>query len=104
VGGYAQYSSRVGSLGVPVIAPTVGGVEELISEQTGYPLPARASVADYRCALLQIASEPVDAARRAEALLNLIKTRHSWEAFIDSVKEIPFYFYPIDENREESSQ
>ncbi|EAX48963.1 glycosyl transferase, group 1 [Thermosinus carboxydivorans Nor1] len=93
---------EVGALGIPVIAPMVGGVGELIYENTGYPLPERPDVADYESALRQIAANPEDAARRAEALLNLIETRHAWNVFVKSVKEIPLYFSTVDGSREEA--
>ncbi|HEY0845160.1 MAG TPA: glycosyltransferase [Noviherbaspirillum sp.] len=82
---------EVGALGVPVIAPTVGGVGELISDYTGYPLPERPDVADYLRALQQVRVRPQDAAERALTLKHLIERRHSWSAFSAAVGAIPGY-------------
>jgi glycosyltransferase involved in cell wall biosynthesis len=82
---------EVGLLGVPVIAPTVGGVRELINPETGYPLPERPEVSAYLRALEQIRSRPQDAVERARALGRLIERRHSWEAFTAAIGMIPEY-------------
>ncbi len=50
-----------------MIAPTVGGVIELIDETTGYPLPEQPSVADYEQALQQVASDPAQSLLRASS-------------------------------------
>jgi glycosyltransferase involved in cell wall biosynthesis len=52
---------EVGTLGIPVIAPRVGGVVELIDETTGYPLAERPTAADYEVALRRIVSTPTEA-------------------------------------------
>lgn len=82
---------EVGALGIPVIAPTVGGVGELITRQTGYPLPERPSVHDYAAALNDIAADPQEAHRRSECLKDLIERRHSWPAFVTAVASLPGY-------------
>lgn len=82
---------EVGALGVPVIAPTVGGVGELVSEYTGYPLAERPSVSDYLGALDLVRRRPHEAAERAQTLKHLIERRHSWPAFMAAVSTIPGY-------------
>ncbi|WON72802.1 glycosyltransferase [Nitrosospira sp. Is2] len=82
---------EVGALGIPVIAPTVGGVGELISTRTGFPLPEEPTVRDYEEALQIIRADAGEAATRAQALKELVKTRHSWGAFRESVQTIPGY-------------
>lgn len=82
---------EVGSLGLPVIAPTVGGVGELISTYTGYPLSERPNVAEYINALERVRSDPGEAAQKARTLIHLIERRHSWEAFTSDVHKIPGY-------------
>ena len=86
---------EVGALGIPVIAPTVGGVIELIDETTGYPLPEDPSVADYEQALHQIISDPDQAFLRASKLQKLIHQRHGWSSFVKRVAELPHYLPPI---------
>lgn len=82
---------EVGALGVPVIAPTVGGVGELVGEYTGYPLSERPEVSDYLNALEQVRRQPQEAAERAQTLKRLIDRRHSWAAFTSAVETIPGY-------------
>ena len=82
---------EIGSWGTPIIAPTVGGVGELVSDTTGFPLPEQPAAADYLTALQSIVSAPEEAAARAGRMLELIATRHGWSAFRDSVEAIPGY-------------
>lgn len=82
---------EAGALGIPVIAPTVGGVGELITEGTGYPLPERPSVEDYAVALTNIALNPERAYEKSVRLQELIERRHSWSTFIDAMAALPDY-------------
>ena len=95
---------EVGALGIPVIAPTVGGVGELITEQTGYPLPERPSVDDYAAALKVVVADPEGAQRRAECLRGLIERRHSWPAFVAAVAALPGYAVRPDSELVESGR
>ena len=79
--------------GIACVAPTIGGVGEVISEETGYPLPERPDSTDYQLALLQIGHDRPDAARRAMRLLTLISTRHSKEQFERSLAAIHGYVH-----------
>lgn len=85
---------EVGALGIPVIAPKVGGVVELIDETTGYPLPEQPRVADYEQALQQVASDPDQSLLRAGKLQKLIRQRHGWSGFVKGVAELPNYLPP----------
>lgn len=85
---------EIGALGIPVIAPTVGGVGELIKPDTGYPLAEQPDASDYVSALQQIRIDPEQAAARAEALRQLIDERHSWQAFATAIATIPEYLEP----------
>jgi glycosyltransferase involved in cell wall biosynthesis len=82
---------EIGSFGVPIIAPTVGGVGELISSHTGYPLPEKAQVNDYVDALQNILNHPEEAAARSKALQYLVQKRHSWDTFLCAIKSVPEY-------------
>ena len=82
---------EVGALAIPVIAPTVGGVAELITPETGYPLPEDPSVEDYVQALQNLVKHPAQALARAERLLEKIETRHQQASFLAAVSEIPGY-------------
>lgn len=80
-----------GALGLPIVAATVGGVGELISEETGYPVPERPTAEDYSAGLRAIWRHPDEAARRVKALTMLIATRHSEAAFQARVASVPGY-------------
>lgn len=82
---------EVGALGVPIVAPDVGGVRELIGESTGFLVPAKPAAADYSAALNKIAKDRVLAASKAEHLLNLIESRHTWPAFSSRLASVPNY-------------
>lgn len=86
---------EVGALAIPVIAPTVGGVAELITPETGYPLPQAPSAQDYCRALQRLAQEPGEALARAERLLERIETQHQWNSFVAELPRIPGYLSPI---------
>lgn len=88
---------EVGALGIPVIAPTVGGIAELIDETTGYPLPEQPDVEDYEQALLKITSNPVQALQRAKKLGCLILQRHDWSSFVKGVAALPHYLPAVSE-------
>ena len=85
---------EVGALAIPVIAPTVGGVAELITEETGYPLPQAPSVEDYCRALQRLAQDPGQALARAERLLEKVETQHQWSSFAAELPRIPGYLSP----------
>ena len=85
---------EVGALGIPVIAPTVGGVGELVSTETGFPLPEQPSASDYQMALNTVMQQPQEAASRADRMLDLIFRRHTWEGFVEALAEIPGYLGP----------
>lgn len=82
---------EVGALRIPVIAPTVGGVIELVNETTGYPLAERPSATEYERALRHVVANPAEAMQRAQRMHGLIKSRHSWSSFIASVISLPDY-------------
>lgn len=82
---------EVGALGIPLIAPTVGGVGELVSDQTGYPLKENPEPADYIEAMQAIAGAPEVALAKAQRLCALIDERHGWNAFAQCVRALHGY-------------
>lgn len=85
---------EAGHLGFAVIAPTVGGVAELITPDTGYPLAQEPVVDDYLQALRQIRVDPAGATRRARALQALVARRHTWDTFVASCAALDGYVAP----------
>lgn len=82
---------EIGALGIPIIAPTVGGVGELVSEYTGYPLREDASSADYIGAINHILSNPEDCQRKALKMLELIEFRHTQSSFSEKLNLLDAY-------------
>lgn len=82
---------EVGALGIPIIAPTVGGVGELVTDTTGYPLPEHPSIVDYETALHHVLDDPAQSLQRAESMHDLVLKRHSWERFVVCVAAVPDY-------------
>ncbi|WP_423378461.1 glycosyltransferase family 4 protein [Burkholderia sp. LMG 32019] len=82
---------EIGSLGVPVVAPSVGGVGELITDATGYLLPESPTADDYRVAIEAMIADPAETEARTRALVELIDTRHTWPRFVECVRELEGY-------------
>lgn len=89
--GLANVLIEFGALGLPIVAASVGGVGELITDATGYPLGERPSAEDYVVALRAVKASPMATARKAAKLLALVNERHSHAHFADSVAQIPGY-------------
>jgi glycosyltransferase involved in cell wall biosynthesis/SAM-dependent methyltransferase len=82
---------EVGAYGIPVIAPDVGGIPELVGDDTGYLVRGARNVEGYVQALESIRREPAEAARRARNLATLVNERHSWSKFSETLEGIPEY-------------
>jgi glycosyltransferase involved in cell wall biosynthesis len=72
--------------GLPIIAPAVGGIPELVTETTGWPVDSSNGVDAYCRALRAAASAPQDAKARREAGLELIERRHSWGGYVEALR------------------
>lgn len=82
---------EAGRLGIPIIAPNIGGIAELVTEDTGFLVPANAGYELYRDALQRIMTNPKETRRRAENMFDLIASRHSWEKFVITLSSLPDY-------------
>lgn len=83
--------------GLPIIAPNVGGISELVTAATGF-LVTRADAVDecVRC-IRQIRDDPQAAAAKAEAAAKLVATRHSWKAFVSSLHSVDGYLFETND-------
>ncbi|BDZ45892.1 glycosyltransferase [Naasia aerilata] len=77
--------------GVPVVAPLVGGVGEVLSAETGYPVPAFDDAAGYVAAFAAIAADFGEAQRRAAAAQQAVRRRFSTEAFDEVLRTLDGY-------------
>lgn len=82
---------EAGALDIPVLAPVVGGVSELITDVTGYPLGEAPTVGHYLAALQAIRQNPEVASARAAALRRLVEERHGWPNFLRALQALPDY-------------
>lgn len=82
---------EAGALGIPIIAPTVGGVGELISHETGYPLSERPNAEDYQAALMELIKDKNESRARGLRLRELLSSRHSWWNFLNTLAILPGY-------------
>lgn len=82
-----------GIYGVPIIAPTVGGVRELVTHETGFPLSEQATVEDYVAVLMDIKRKPEIPAARAENMQNMIMEKHNWGQFSKDVYALDGYLH-----------
>jgi glycosyltransferase involved in cell wall biosynthesis len=67
--------------GVAIVASAVGGVPELVTLDTGWPLPPEATASDYAAALYAALEDPAGAAERAKALQARAAARHDSTAY-----------------------
>lgn len=72
---------EAGSAELPIVAPSVGGIPELIGPKTGWLVSSTDTAEAYAGMVKAIQDSPVEARRRAQALRTLIADRHSPEAF-----------------------
>jgi len=78
------------SIGVPIVSSNVGGVEELVTENTGWPVNPFDDVDQY-CTLLNRAY--IDKSSTKERVSNgirLINHRHTWKSFTDTLESTGF--------------
>lgn len=80
---------EAGVMGLPVVAPLeVGGIGDLITSKTGYPISEAGSVELYVDAIRQVARSPIEAQERGKALRELVLGRHSRESFFGAMDQV----------------
>ncbi len=79
---------EIANMGVPVVASAVGGVPELVDDETGWPVAPDASAAEYASAIESMLSDQDSRLSRAQALSNRVLKRHSMESFHSQLEKI----------------
>ncbi|WP_415765101.1 glycosyltransferase family 4 protein [Pseudomonas sp. ZB1P45] len=74
--------------GVSIVASAVGGVPELIDEQTGWPVDGVRSVDDYVGAIHAALGAPHERIVRAQRLRERARSRHSMQAYAKQVSDV----------------
>lgn len=82
---------EIASKGLPIVAPDIGGISELVDENTGWLVSGPASVSGYLDALAQIADDPREAGRRVDSLQAALLRDYTFSAFCDALARIPNY-------------
>lgn len=72
---------ELGARGMPIVASAVGGVPELIRQDTGWPIDDVEDVSAYVSALREAIANPAERIRRADGLQTLVAARHSATAY-----------------------
>lgn len=76
------------SAGLPVVAPDVGGIHEVITnEVTGFLISKHDDIQGFVTAIKHIQLDRALALRCAKNAQTVVKTQHSWEHFIKVVKK-----------------
>lgn len=79
---------EAGAYRIPIVAPMVGGIGELIDKETGWPVSNAYDPREYADRVREILAAPVEATQRALSLSHLIARRHSFEAFCAAVRNL----------------
>lgn len=77
--------------GIPIVASCVGGVRDLITENTGYPVYDIESIEEYVIALRCVLDQKGDALARAMSARRHAQSTHSIESFYAALSSIPMY-------------
>ncbi len=83
---------EMGRLGIPVIASNVGGVSELISESTGYLFSNKDGWRGFSEQLDLVLRDGIQSRLKTESLKKLIEDKHSINAMLESLENVPEYF------------
>jgi glycosyltransferase involved in cell wall biosynthesis len=74
--------------GFPVVAPDVGGIRELITDNSGWLVRRFDDVDRYVKLLEYVLAHPQEAKDRGRRASNLLKQRHSWSAFSNRLSSL----------------
>jgi glycosyltransferase involved in cell wall biosynthesis len=77
--------------GLPIIAPAVGGIPELVDESTGWLIRDARNPQAYLDALKDINDSPQEATQRTDKMRRRLLQRHSWTAYLESLNVPPSF-------------
>jgi len=84
---------EAGAAGLPIVAAQVGGIGELITTETGWPVTAPEDPAAYAAALRALLADPGEAAARAARLRAHIAAHHSEAAHAAALRAEPGFLW-----------
>lgn len=77
--------------GLPVIAPNIGAIGELIDDSTGWLVRRCDDVLEYVKVIRHVLDHPEQARERAGRLQTLVNERHKWAAFSERVNRLDIW-------------
>ncbi len=77
--------------GLPVVAPAVGGIGELIDAETGWMIDRYDDGDAYIAAIEEVLGNREEAVRRSRNGLKQVRERHTRQAFLEQLKRVPGY-------------
>lgn len=75
-------------LGIPIVAPTVGGIRDFLTHDTGWPVPPDSGAKAYVEVLRTIRSSPAEAKSRAARMRTTIESRHSPSRYSNDIEQV----------------
>lgn len=80
-----------GAAGLPIAAPSIGGISELVNEKTGWLVTDHRNPMAYLSALEEIRSDPEKASRRTLAMRDRIARFHTWSSYVEAMSKQPSF-------------
>jgi glycosyltransferase involved in cell wall biosynthesis len=81
----------VASSGIPIVASAVGGIPELVTQDTGWLIPSYREVEPYVDALKQIQAEPELAKQKGARMRERVLSNHTWKRFTSMLAVPPSF-------------
>ncbi len=81
--------------GLPIVTSKAGGISELVTSETGWPVPHDADPESYITEIRQLFIHAEVARNRARAGQALAEQRHSWESFVKALESAGCFAEPI---------
>lgn len=73
---------------LPIVAPNVGGIGEMLDDTTGWLVDNFEDVESYSAALAEMIASPLGAAARAQSLKVRLQSQFGLNGYIDSIKKM----------------
>ncbi|WP_156927108.1 glycosyltransferase family 4 protein [Azospirillum halopraeferens] len=77
------------AMGLPIVAPDVGGISDLVNADTGWLVSGPDAVDEYVEAIREIEAKPRLARRKVLAAQKILRERHDWQSYHRSLAALP---------------
>lgn len=82
---------NVGLMGLPIVSSNVGGISELVDDETGWLISDLHDPDPYICALREIAHDPGIAEGKVACMRKRVKSLYSWDAYLAEFAKLPSF-------------